>query len=428
MHMPRQFPTMVVSLAALVAGSLLSCAEPPAPPAQESAPALAHVRLGTDRLADSLPAVLVGKNVGLITNHTGANRDGKSTIDILFGRTDMKLVALFAPEHGIRGELTGSVETLTDSATGLPVYSLYGEIRQPTAEMMKDVDALVFDIQDVGVRQYTYPTTMAYGMKAAAEKGIPFVVLDRPTPITGTIVEGNILDTTYSNFAGFYPIASRHGMTVGELAKMDNEAFGIGANLTVVTMEGWTRGLWIDQTDLPWKKPSPNLPTLEGVYNYPGTVLFEGTSLSEGRGTEKPFEYIGAPWLNAQAIADSMNAMALPGVRFEPLDYTFAADARKYPGELAHGVRFVITDREVYRPIAASLLFMEMAKKLHPNDFTFRGRAAEGSQPASFSLDRLSGTAKTRAAIDAGTVRELLAAWEQDAARFAEFRKPYLLY
>ncbi|NJD17987.1 MAG: DUF1343 domain-containing protein [Gemmatimonadetes bacterium] len=428
MNMRSRFSAMVLSLTAVVAGSLVSCSEPPPPPPAEAAPARAHGRLGTHRLHDSLPSALVGRNVGLITNHTGADRDGKSTIDILFGRTDMKLVALFAPEHGIRGSQTGTVESLTDSVTGLPVYSLYGEIRQPTPEMMKDVDALVFDVQDVGVRQYTYPTTMAYGMKAAAEKKIPFVVLDRPDPVTGTIVEGNILDTLYSNFAGFYPVASRHGMTVGELAKMFNEAFGIGCDLTVVPMEGWTRDLWIDETDLPWKKPSPNLPTLEGVYNYPGTVLFEGTSLSEGRGTEKPFEYIGAPWLNAVAIADSMNAMALPGVKFEPLDYTFAAEARKYPGELAHGVRFVITDREVYRPIAASLLFMEVAKKLHPADFSFRSRPAQGGQPESFSLDRLSGTAETRAAIDAGTVRALLAKWEQDAARFAETRKPYLLY
>jgi len=427
MDMPRKFPTMVLSLAAVVAGSLVSCSEPPPPPPAE-APALVHVRFGTDRLADSLPAVLVGKNVGLITNHTGADREGKATIDLLAGRTDMKLVALFAPEHGIRGSETGSIETLTDSATGLPVYSLYGEIRQPTAEMMKGVDALVFDIQDVGVRQYTYPTTMAYGMKAAAEKGIPFVVLDRPTPITGTIVEGNILDTVFSNFAGFYPIASRHGMTVGELAKMDNEAFGIGADLTVVTMEGWTRNLWMDRTDLPWRGPSPNLPYFEGTIHYPGTVLFEGTSLSEGRCAERPFEDIGAPWLNAQAMADSMNALALPGVRFEALDYTIAATGRKYGGELVHGVRFVCTDREAYRPIAASLLFMEMAKKLHPADFTFRGRAPEGGGPMSYSLDRLSGTDKTRAAIEAGTVRELLAQWEQDAARFVEMRKPYLLY
>lgn len=426
MSLPRRFSALVLSLTAVVAGSMFACSEP-APPPAETAPALVHVRLGTDRLADSLPSVLVGKNVGLITNHSGADREGKSTIDILFARTGMKLVALFAPEHGIRGELTGAVESTTDSVTGLPVFSLHGETYQPTDEMMEGVDALVFDVQDVGVRQYTYPSTMAHGMQVAATRKIPFVVLDRPTPITGTIVEGNILDTTYSSNVGLYAEASRHGMTVGELAKMFNEHFGIGCDLTVVTMEGWTRDLWIDETDLPWKKPSPNLPTLEGVYNYPGTVLFEGTSLSEGRGTEKPFEYIGAPWLNAPAIADSMNALGLPGVRFEALDYTFAENARKYPGELGHGVRFVITDREVYRPIAASLLFMEMAKKMHPDDFSFRSGGGNG-RPVTFSLDRLSGTDKTRAAIDAGTVRGLLAQWEQDTAQFVEMRKPYLLY
>ena len=421
----RTLPALL-PLAALAAGALISCSEPPPPPPPET-PALAHVRLGVDRLADTLPAALVAKNVGLITNHTGADREGKSTIDVLAARTDMKLVALFAPEHGIRGTESGTIETVTDSATGLLVHSLYGETRQPTAEMLEGVDALVFDIQDVGARQYTYPSTMAYGMKAAAEKGIPFVVLDRPNPVTGSIVEGNILDTTYASFVGLYPIASRHGMTVGELAMMHNELFRIGADVYVVLMEGWTRDLWMDQTDLPWKGPSPNLPYFEGTIHYPGTVLFEGTSLSEGRGTERPFEYIGAPWLKAQEMADSMNAMALPGVRFEALDYTIVASGRKYGGELAHGVRFVATDRNAYRPITATLLFMELAKRLHPDDFTFRSGGGDG-RPVTYSLDRLSGTDQTRAAIDAGTVRDLLARWAEDEARFIGMRKPYLLY
>jgi uncharacterized protein YbbC (DUF1343 family) len=268
---------------------------------------------------------------------------------------------------------------------------------------------------------------MAYGMMAAAEKGIPFVVLDRPTPITGTIVEGNILDTTFSNFAGFYPIASRHGMTVGELARMDNGEFGVGADLTVLPMEGWTRDLWMDETDLPWKGPSPNLPHFEGTIHYPGTVLFEGTSLSEGRGSERPFEYIGAPWLRAAEMADSMNALGLPGVRFEALDYTIAEGARKYGGEQVHGVRFVAEDREVYRPIAASILFMEVARRLHPDDFTWRSGGGDG-RPVTYSIDRLGGTDRIRAAVEAGTVRDLLAAWEADEARFEEMRRPYLLY
>lgn len=408
----------------LLVAALAACGEAPPPP---EAPALAHVRLGTDRLHDGLPEVLVGKNVGLITNHSGADRDGKSTIDILFGREDMKLVALFAPEHGIRGTETGTIADEVDAATGIPVHSLYGETRQPTPQMMEGVDALVFDIQDVGVRQYTYPTTMAYGMKAAAEKGVPFVVLDRPTPITGTIVEGNILDPAFSNFAGFYAIASRHGMTVGELAKMFNEAFSIGADLTVVAMEGWTRDLWMDETDLPWRGPSPNLPYFEGTIHYPGTVLFEGTSLSEGRGTERPFETIGAPWLDARAMADSMNALGLPGVRFEALEYTIREGARKYGGEHTHGVRFICTDRESYRPIGASLLFMEVARRLHPDDFTWRSGGGNGA-PVTYSLDRLGGTDAVRAAVEAGTVRDLLASWQADEARFLEMRRPYLLY
>ena len=396
-------------------------------PSPATAQARAHVLLGVDRLSTDFPAVLVGKRVGLITNHSGVDRQGRSTIDLLASRADMKLVALFAPEHGIRGTATGRIETETDSATGLPVHSLYGEIRQPTPEMMADVEALVFDIQDVGVRQYTFPTTMAYGMMAAAEKGIPFVVLDRPTPITGSIVEGNILDPAFSNFAGFYAIASRHGMTVGELAMMNNHEFGIHADLTVVEMEGWTRDLWMDQTDLPWKGPSPNLPYFEGTIHYPGTVLFEGTSVSEGRGTERPFEMVGAPWLRAQEMADSLNALRLPGARFEAMDYDVRPDGRKFGGQRIHGIRFIAADRESYRPIAATLHFMELAKRLHPADFQFRSSGG-GDRPVTYSLDRLSGTDQTRAAVEAGTVRQLLVRWDQEAARFREMRKEYLLY
>jgi uncharacterized protein YbbC (DUF1343 family) len=410
-------------LTAIAACTLSGCAATP----DDTRPVLTHVRLGVDRLADSLPAALVGKRVGLITNHSGADRQGRSTIDLLASRTDMTLVALFAPEHGIRGSATGTIAFETDSATGLPIHSLYGEIRQPTAEMLRNVEALVFDIQDVGVRQYTYPTTMAYGMMAAAEKGIPFVVLDRPTPVTGTLVEGNILDTAFSNFAGFYPIASRHGMTVGELARMANDAFGIGAELSVVPMEGWTRDLWMDETDLPWKGPSPNLPYFEGTIHYPGTVLFEGTSLSEGRGTERPFEYIGAPWLRAQEMADSMQALGLPGVRFEALDYRIREGARKYGGESVHGVRFVCTDRDTYRPIAATLHFMELAHRLHRDEFTWRSGGGNG-RPVTYTIDRLGGTDRIRAAVEAGTVSELLASWDADVARFSEMRRPFLLY
>ncbi len=396
-------------------------------PRPEPADGRVHVLLGVDRLADGLPASLDGKRVGLITNHSGTDREGRSTIDILASREDMTLVALFAPEHGIRGTETGAIAFETDSVTGLPIHSLYGEIRQPTAEMLQGVEALVFDVQDVGARQYTFPTTMALGMKAAAEAGIPFVVLDRPVPITGTIVEGNVLDTTFSNFAGFYPIASRHGMTVGELATMDNEAFGIHADLTVVTMQGWSRELWMDETDLPWKGPSPNLPLFEGTLHYPGTVLIEGTNLSEGRGTDRPFEQVGAPWLRAEEVADSMNALRLAGVRFTAIDYDVRQGARKYGGERLHGVRFAATDRDSYRPIEATVLFMDLVRRLHPGDFEWRSSGG-GDRPLSYSLDRLAGTDQLRAALEAGTVRALLTRWEEDAERFRAMRRPYLLY
>jgi uncharacterized protein YbbC (DUF1343 family) len=401
-----------------------ACADAPS----ADAPAGVHVRLGVDRLADSIPSVLVGKRVGLITNHTGANRDGVSTIDVLAARTDMQLVALFAPEHGIRGTEDSSIAFETDSATGLPVHSLYGATRQPTPAMLEGVEALVFDIQDVGVRQYTYPSTMYHSMMAAKENGIPFVVLDRPTPVTGTIVEGNILDTTYASFVGFYPNASRHGMTVGELARMANEHFGIGADLTVVPMDGWQRELWWDETDLPWKRPSPNLPEFQNTMHYPGTVLFEGTNLSEGRGSERPFEYVGAPWLRAQEMADSMNARGLPGARFEAKTYAIREDARKFGGDTVHGLHFIATDRSTYRPIAATLHFMELARKLHPDDFEWRSGGGTDGRPVTYTLDRLGGTDRIRAAVEAGTVRELLAEWENDVARFTEMRRPFLLY
>lgn len=416
----RKSHTTRLALTVIASSTLFGCGTTPT--------RLAHVRLGVDRLADSIPSVLAGKRVGLITNHSGANRAGRSTIDLLAARTDLKLVALFAPEHGIRGTESGTIAFMTDSATGLPVHSLYGQNRQPTPEMLQGVDALVFDIQDVGVRQYTYPTTMYYGMMAAKAKGIPFVVLDRPTPVTGTIVEGNILETPYSNFAGFYANASRHGMTVGELARMANGHFGIGANLTVVPMVGWTRDLWMDETDLPWKRPSPNLPYFEGTIHYPGTVLFEGTNISEGRGSERPFEYIGAPWLRAQEMADSLNARALPGARFEAKDYPIREGGRKYPGEVLHGLHFIAVDRNSYRPIAATLHFMELARKLHPDQFQWRSGGGTEGRPVTFTVDRLGGTDKIRAAVEAGTVRELLASWEADIARFTEMRKPFLLY
>lgn len=417
-------PALVASLVAA------ACTQPIPQPAASpvlSPTGAAHVRHGVDRLNDAFPAVLAGKRVGLITNHTGHDRSRLATIDVLMKRTDMRLVALFAPEHGIRGEASGRIDFETDAKTGLPVHSLYGATNKPTPEMLQGVDALVFDIQDVGVRQYTYLSTMGLAMQAAAEKKIPFVVLDRINPIGGEIVEGNIREEGLTSFVGLYPIASRHGMTAGELALMYNRHFGINADLHVVRNEGWKRSLWLDQTDLPWTKPSPNLPRFEGVIHYPGTVFFEGTNVSEGRGSSAPFELIGAPWLRSQEVAAAMNAMRLPGVRFSAEDFAIAPTGRKFGGQTVRGIRLTVTDRATYRPVAATMRLIDTIRRLHPGEFEWRGsRSSEGIE--NFSLDRLSGSRRIRTAMENGTLDALLDEWERDAERFRELRKPYLLY
>jgi uncharacterized protein YbbC (DUF1343 family) len=392
---------------------LPGCASAPAP-----LPG-AGVRPGIEVLLDSVPAVLRGKRVGLITNHTGRDRAGRSSIDLLAASPDLELVALFGPQHGIRGAAAPGehVGSGRDAKTGLPVYSLYGATRKPTPEMLRDVEVLVYDIQDVGARQYTYISTLGLAMEAAAERGIPFVVLDRPNPVTGRIVEGNVLDPAFRSFVGQYPIASRHGLTVGELARLYDGEFHLGADLTVVPVEGWTREMWYDETGLPWVDPSPNIRRLEAAAHYPGTVFLEGTNLSEGRGTETPFEQTGAPWLDAEGVAREMNAMGLPGVRYEPVRFTVDSAAAKYPGETLPGIRFVITDRESYRPIRSTLLLIDAVRRRHPEEFRWTG-----------SIDRLAGTDRLRAAIDGGTLPQLLEEWNRQAEGFRRVRERYLLY
>lgn len=427
---PRPFLSLRPSAALLV----LACASPAArvetspAVAMASAGGLVHVEHGVDRLDEAFPAVLRGKRVGLITNHTGHDRAPTPTIDLLHARKDMQLVALFAPEHGIRGTESGRIDFERDQKTGLPVHSLYGTTNKPTPEMLEGIDALVFDIQDVGVRQYTYLSTMGHAMQAAAEKGIPIVVLDRINPVGGEIVEGNIREEGLTSFVGLYPIASRHGMTAGELARMYNRHFGIDADLHVVRNEGWRRDLWLDETDLPWTKPSPNLPLFEGVIHYPGTVFFEGTNLSEGRGSDHPFEQTGAPWFTRNAeVAATMNAMNLPGVRFTAVEFAIAPTGRKYGGQTVRGIRLHVTDREAYRPVATTMRLMHAIRQAHPNEFQWRCSANQQGEQ-SCSLDRLAGSRRIRAAIENGTLDALLAEWEQDAQRFRAMRQPFLLY
>lgn len=389
-------------------------------------PAAGAVRPGVEVFIENPPAFIRGKTVGLITNHTGIDRQRRSTIDLISTSPHVKLVALFSPEHGIRGVADRPVESSTDEKTGLPIHSLYGETHKPTAAMLENVEALIYDIQDLGVRQYTYESTLALAMQAAAEKGIPIVVLDRPNPVTGRITEGNILEPAFQSFVGIYPVLSRHGLTLGELARMYNAEQKIGASLTVIPVEGWRRDMWFDATELPWVNPSPNIRRLEAAIHYPGTVFFEAVNVSEGRGTDLPFEQIGAPWLKNEEVIAAMAALKLPGVRFEAAQLQVAADARKYPGETLKGIRFHITDRASYRPLATSLLMIDVIRRLHPAEFEWRG--ANRREPGMLTIERHGGTRQLKEAIEGGTLPELLRKWEADQAAFAQKRAPYLLY
>jgi uncharacterized protein YbbC (DUF1343 family) len=277
----------------------------------------APVRPGIEVFLANVPQALRGKRVALITNHSAVDRARTPDIDLIAQHQHLKLVALLAPEHGIRGDAAAgaTIEDEKDSKTGVPIFSLYkSEDRGPTPEMLRDVDVLIYDLQEVGGRTWTYVSTMVLAMEAARQKGIPFVVLDRPNPIGGEIVEGALLDPRFKSFVGMYPIPARHGMTVGELAVLFNTKFALGAELIVVQTLNWRRSQWQDETGLPWVNPSPNLRSLAALTSYPGSVYFEGTNLTEGRGTDRPFEQIGAPWLDAPAIVTTMNAMRLPGL------------------------------------------------------------------------------------------------------------------
>jgi uncharacterized protein YbbC (DUF1343 family) len=378
------------------------------------------VRPGIETFLVNVPEEVRGRRVGLITNHAGIDRAGTADVDLMAASRDVKLVALFAAEHGIRGDAAAG-ERITDerdAKTGVPIFSLYrAEDRGPSREMLENVDALVYDLPEVGGRTWTYVSTMALSMQAAAKKKIPFVVLDRPNPIGGEIVEGALLDPAFRSFVGMYPIPARHGMTVGELATYFNKEFGIGVQLIVARAQNWRRGQWFTDVGLPWRNPSPNLRSPAALNNYPGTVYFEGTNLTEGRGTDHPFEQIGAPWLDAPAVVKVMNERALPGIRFEAITMTVAPAAAKFPGQTIPAIRFIITDRDTYRPVRTSLLLIDEIRRQHPKEFAWGP-----------SIDRLTGSDNVRRAIDAGALPALLEQWDREAAAFGERRKPYLLY
>jgi uncharacterized protein YbbC (DUF1343 family)/CubicO group peptidase (beta-lactamase class C family) len=374
------------------------------------------VESGIDVLRADGFAQLRGKRVGLLTNHTGIARDGATTIDLLFAAKDVKLVSLFSPEHGIRGTLDDKVASTTDQKTGLPIYSLYGESRRPTSAMLDGLDAIVIDLQDIGARFYTYTTTMAYVMEEAAKRRIAVVVLDRPNPIDGFQIEGPALDKAQLGFTGYFPpMPIRHGLTVGELARLFNGENRIGADLSVIALRNWARDAWFDETGLPWVNPSPNMRNLIQATLYPGIGAIETTNLSVGRGTDTPFEQIGAPWIQAPALADALNARQIPGVKFYPVRFT--PTTSKYAGEECQGVFMIVTDRARLRSVRLGIEVAAMVHKLYGSKFELDG--AERLFGSREGLDRV------RSGDDPASIA---ASWAAAEARWRQLRAQYLLY
>ena len=403
---------------------LLACSRPDAPPDrslyQADDQGFGGIRPGIEVLLEDSLHLVAGRRVGLITNQTGVDASGRSSIDRIHEHPDVELVALFAPEHGIRGTADpgARVEDDVDLKTGLPIYSLYGAVRKPTPRMLEGIDILLMDYQDIGARYWTYMSTTTLAMEAAAEQGIPVVVLDRPNPIGGA-VQGNVLDPTFATFVGRYPVAMRHGMTPAELASYYRGEFGIDVELHTVPAEGWLRDMPFAETGLPWIPPSPNMPNVESATHYPGTCLFEGTALSVARGTEAPFQQIGAPWLDGESLAEALNGYGLTGVRFEPVRFVPSAPSDgKFDGVEVEGVRLVATSPE-YDPTHAAVALLVETHRMSGSRW--------GWLQAHF--DRLAGTDRLRQAIDAGaSVEEIVSGWEEDLENFKRVRERYLIY
>jgi uncharacterized protein YbbC (DUF1343 family) len=326
-----------------------------------------QVLTGIDVLSRDGFKQLSGMRVGLITNHTGRDRSGRATIDVLHKAQGVKLVALFSPEHGIRGLADEKVSDSKDEQTGLPIYSLYGETRRPKPEQLKDLDALVFDIQDIGSRFYTYISTLGYVMEEAAKARVPVFVLDRPNPITGAEVEGPVGDADKPSFTAYHTIPVRHGLTIGELGRLFNEQRNIGCDLRVIKMEGWRRAMWLDETNLTWVNPSPNMRSLTEATLYPGIGLLETTNVSVGRGTDTPFEVVGAPWIDGQRLAARLNSQRIAGVRFVPV--LFTPKASVFKDEQCGGINIIVTDRARFRPVMNGLEIAVALRKLYPADW-----------------------------------------------------------
>jgi uncharacterized protein YbbC (DUF1343 family) len=374
------------------------------------------------------PSLLRGKRVGLIANPTAVTPDLTHAALALKDARAFSLVALFGPEHGIWADAQDMVEVEDgrDSKTGLPVFSLYGRTRVPTVEMMAGIDAVVFDIQDVGSRYYTFIYTMMHALQACAAHGRPLVVLDRPNPLGGKALDGNVLGDDFRSFVGMHPLAARHGMTVGELALLFRAELRLDVELHVVRMQGWRRAMDFEETGLPWVMPSPNMPTVDTAYVYPGGCLIEGTNLSEGRGTTRPFELVGAPWLDPWALADAMNRERLPGVRFRPAHFT--PTFHKHADQLCGGVGVHVTDRRRFRAFFAYLVLIAKAREQDRRRFAWRAPPYE-YEHVKPPIDILCGTDRVRRAVEKGeSLRPFVPAWKQELLAFRRRRAPYLLY
>ena len=364
-----------------------------------------------------------GKRVGIITNHTACNSREQHIMNVFGSMANVKVTAFFSPEHGIRGieEAGIQIESITDPNYQAPVYSLYGKTRKPTREMLENIDILVFDIQDIGARFYTYIYTMSLAMEAAAEYGKRFVVLDRPNPINGLRVEGNILKPKFASFVGLYPVPVRHGQTCGELARMFNEQGwlkdGAKADLVVVPMKGWRRSMWYDRTGLKFIKPSPNMVSLETATVYPGLCLLEGTNVSEGRGTPLPFTQFGAPWIDSGRLVAELNRLSLPGIRFRPASFTPVSS--KYKGQQCKGVKIVMTDRDLLEPYFSGILIVNKIYQMYPSEFQWKAS----------HFDRLCGTSAIREAITTqSSLEKLRESWQAELKSFVQIRSKYLIY
>jgi len=385
--------------------------------------------LGLERLLEERLDLVRGARVGLICNQASVDHHFRHSADVLHEHPDVNLTALFGPQHGIRGDVQDNmIETAhsVDHATGIPIHSLYSETREPTSGMLSDVDVLVFDMQDVGCRIYTFAYTMANCMRSAKAFNKRVLVCDRPNPINGKDVAGNVLEPEHASFVGQFPIPTRHGMTLGELALMFNDHFGIGCELEVVTMKGWKREFWHDETDAPWVMPSPNIPTLESAMVFPGTVHFEGTQISEGRGTTRPFELIGAPYIVPHEYAAELNRLSLPGVYFRSC--VFRPTFQKHAGISCGGVQIQVVNRDRFEPVTVGVAMVKMAYDMYTESFRWK------EPPYEYVYDRnpfdvIAGTTKLREAVEQGsTVEAIVESWQTSLTEFIKVRKRHLLY